>query len=620
MPPSTQSVARRVGQGRRWPRSATTEQRETWRRPNGTPDVQNLSAGDCDRSVATSRQRRSSCIDADCPLLGARPLISRKAASSPSRVATDGLGVVLYEILGLDPLRFEAVALHLLSTDEPLIARLPREQPASPDLGSQVVTSSSRAASPKVRASMSDLVATAPLGPASMLQLRIRSATDERDRDPVEETEIQLTDDESKGRPTAIDLFSGAGGLSLGLEQAGFDVLAAVHSDPVHALVYAHNLPRTTVDAKDIETLDGDDVRAAARAGADPPGDVPGRTSLIAWRRPELPGFPRLIGSRDPADARNSLVLEFARLVAELQPRYFILENVPGLLSAPYRPMLDRLIAMLKEAGYELDDSPWKLDAYHFQVPQHRRRLFLVGSRIGLARPQMPSRSGAVTVGEAIGDLMAISRVPAPTALDEIELLPEELEALSAAAGPYVRRLRGARDPNDLSARRRWDSTVLTGVAGTVHSEDVRKRLASIPLGEWDPISRLPKLDPAKPSPTLRAGTGREHGSHTSVRPVHYASPRVVTVREAARLHAFPDWFRFHATWWHALRQIGNSVPPPLARAIGSSIVSALGAQPRRRPIVSMGDPSRLDHSLEDAARILDVPRSQLPPARRRVA
>jgi DNA (cytosine-5)-methyltransferase 1 len=433
------------------------------------------------------------------------------------------------------------------------------------------------------------------------------------------EVSVLPLSDEPRGRPVAIDLFSGAGGLSLGLEQAGFDVLAAVDSDPVHALVYAHNLPRTPVLCQNIESLGADDLRAAAQVGAAALGRPWADDLDCVAGGPSCQGF-SVIGSRDPADARNSLVFEFARLVAELHPRYFILENVPGLLSAPYRPMLDRLMAMLREAGYDLGDSPWKLDAYDFQVPQHRRRLFLVGSRNGLVAPRLPAQSAHVTVGDAIGDLMAISRIPASTAIDGIELSPDELEAMDAAATTFVRGLRGARDPDDRSARRRWDPTFMTGVAGTLHSEAVRKRLAAMPLGERDPISRLPKLDPTKPSPTLRAGTGREHGSHTSVRPVHYASPRVVTVREAARLHAFPDWFRFHATRWHALRQIGNSVPPPLARAIGSSIVSALGAQPHRRLIVSMGDPSRLELSLEEAARILDVPRSQLPPPRRRAA
>ena len=136
--------------------------------------------------------------------------------------------------------------------------------------------------------------------------------------------------------------------------------------------------------------------------------------------------------------------------------------------------------------------------------------------------------------------------------------------------------------------------------------------------GERDVTSRLPKLDATKPSPTLRAGTGRDHGSFTSVRPIHYASPRVITVREAARLHSFPDWFRFHSTRWHALRQIGNSVPPYLARAVGAAVIAASGQVPPPRIGQDLGDPCELALSLVEAAEFLNVPSSRLPAPRRK--
>lgn len=424
--------------------------------------------------------------------------------------------------------------------------------------------------------------------------------------------------EEAARRPVAIDLFSGAGGLSLGLEQAGFDVLAAVDADPVHALAYGHNFPATTVLCDDVARLGAADLGAAARSGAAALGRAwTGEVDCLAGG-PSCQGF-SVIGARDPSDPRNSLVFEFARIVSEIQPRYFVLENVPGLLSAPFRPMLERLMAALRDAGFELDDSPWKLEAYDFGVPQRRRRLFLVGARAGLTLPAIPVGAAHVTAGEAIGDLLALSRFPASSKSDELELSREELQALESRASGFVAHLRAER-PTDLSAPRLWNRAVLTGVAGTLHREDVRIRLASIPLGERESTSRLPKLDPGKPSPTLRAGTGREHGSHTSVRPVHYAEPRVITVREAARLHAFPDWFRFHVTRWHALRQIGNSVPPPLGCAVAAAVATALGAQPSRRQPMALGDPSTLRLSLGEAALALDVPPSQLPPARRRAA
>ncbi|MFI5258786.1 MAG: DNA cytosine methyltransferase [Candidatus Limnocylindrales bacterium] len=417
-------------------------------------------------------------------------------------------------------------------------------------------------------------------------------------------------------RPTAIDLFAGVGGLSLGLEQAGFDVLTAVDSDPVHALTYHYNFPCTEVLCEDITGLSAGRLLSAAQRAATALGRPwDGEIDCIAGG-PSCQGF-SVIGARDPTDPRNSLVLEFARLAGEIRPRYVLLENVPGLLSPGHKDVFAGLTRSLCDAGYDLGGTPWTLDAYDFGVPQRRRRVFLVGTRRGLATPGRPARSLHISASEALGDLVSLARYPTGEGVNEIALSDEEAAALSAAASSYVARLRGQHAPEDLSTPRRWEPRFVTCTAGTTHSDSVRSRFAALKPGERESLSKLPRLDPAKPSPTLRAGTGRDHGSHTSVRPVHYASPRVITVREAARLHTFPDWFRFHATRWHALRQIGNSVPPALAQAIGCSVVLALGLNPKRRAPIDLGDPGNLEMSLEKAARALKVPASQLPPPRR---
>src|SRR5208283_3442167 len=100
--------------------------------------------------------------------------------------------------------------------------------------------------------------------------------------------------------------------------------------------------------------------------------------------------------------------------------------------------------------------------------------------------------------------------------------------------------------------------------------------------GEVEPISRFFRLPPDGLSNTLRAGTDAARGAFTSPRPIHYDLPRCVTVREMARLHGFPDWFRLHATKWHGARQIGNSVPPPLARAVAGQLMRALRVDPEQ--------------------------------------
>jgi DNA (cytosine-5)-methyltransferase 1 len=124
----------------------------------------------------------------------------------------------------------------------------------------------------------------------------------------------------------------------------------------------------------------------------------------------------------------------------------------------------------------------------------------------------------------------------------------------------------------------------------------------------------LPKLKSDGLATTLRAGTSRDHGSFTSARPIHYRYPRVITVREAARLHSFPDWFQFHITKWHAFQQIGNSVPPFLAEAVAQSIVLALGCSPEKvHELPTPSDKDLLRFSLEEAARHYGIDFKMLP-------
>jgi DNA (cytosine-5)-methyltransferase 1 len=121
--------------------------------------------------------------------------------------------------------------------------------------------------------------------------------------------------------------------------------------------------------------------------------------------------------------------------------------------------------------------------------------------------------------------------------------------------------------------------------------------------GAVEPISRFFKLSPDGLSNTLRAGTDAARGAFTSPRPVHYKHARCVTVREMARLHGFPDWFRLHETKWHGARQIGNAVPPPLAKAVAEQVVAALGVVPRRPDkAIALGDPTLITMTVSQAA------------------
>jgi DNA (cytosine-5)-methyltransferase 1 len=118
-----------------------------------------------------------------------------------------------------------------------------------------------------------------------------------------------------------------------------------------------------------------------------------------------------------------------------------------------------------------------------------------------------------------------------------------------------------------------------------------------------EPISRFFKLPPEGLANTLRAGSDSARGAFTSPRPIHYRYPRCITVREMARLHGFPDWFRFHQTKWHGARQIGNSVPPPLARAIAGQVLRAAGYKPTRpKTVLPLGDLKLLHMGMAEAS------------------
>jgi DNA (cytosine-5)-methyltransferase 1 len=331
---------------------------------------------------------------------------------------------------------------------------------------------------------------------------------------------------------------------------------------------------------------------------------------------PSCQGF-SVIGPRRGDDPRNGLVGEFARVVAEVRPRWFVMENVPGLVSPAYRSVLDAFYEMLEAVGYRLAD-PWLLNARDYGVPQERKRVFVVGARQGSGLPsEPPAQAHPPTVLEAVADLSALGRFRTLRGRDALVLADHQIARIRRRQSSYVRRLNGEeRDAGDLSDEREWDARQLSSVGLASHSEGVKERFRRLRRGARDEIGRLPKLHPHRQAPTLRAGTGRDHGSFTSARPVHYSSLRVITVREAARLHGFPDWFGFHATKWHGFRQVGNAVPPPLARAVAASVVNVAEANPRRSlrgERLVLGPNALLRMSLSGAAARYGVGRELLP-------
>jgi len=416
-------------------------------------------------------------------------------------------------------------------------------------------------------------------------------------------------------RPIGIDLFAGAGGLSLGFEQAGFDIAAAIEIDPVHCAAHKYNFPKTAVIPKSVEGLSGRQIREIAKIGD--------RQVDCVFGGAPCQGF-SLIGHRALDDARNKLVLDFVRIVSELKARMFVFENVKGLTVGTHKTFLKELVTAFDIAGYDVR-VPWKvLNAGHYGTPQFRERLILFGCRKGERLPEYPA-----PITDLAGRNAGCDGLPyGPTCTDALSDLPDadrfqtllNSDSVRTAAferpSLYAAELRcTTNDAWHFGYVRDWSPAFLTSSARTDHSEISRRRFAETEQGNVEPISRFFKLPGQGVSNTLRAGTDGARGAFTSPRPIHYRYDRCVTVREMARLHGFPDWFRFNVTKWHGARQIGNAVPPPLARAIATQVMEALELEPSKpSQTLALGDEELLSLDLSGASAYFGV---KAPPSRR---
>lgn len=348
-------------------------------------------------------------------------------------------------------------------------------------------------------------------------------------------------------KPRAIELFAGVGGMTLGFQQAGVRVVGAVELDERHVATHKKNFPNVPCFTGDLSKLSARQIKATI--GHVGPVD-------IVFGGPPCQGF-SVGGKMDPTDERNKLVLEFARLVVELAPKFFVLENVKGFVNGRYAPIRRRFREIVEAAGYVVSE-PKVLDATDYGVPQRRKRVFMVGSRGGLDGFEYPKPIAVKqrpTVWDAISN---ISMVFEHCRARGLETFPGKLKPKN----PYLRELAGGAG--------------VTGFGCTEHSKATIRRFRKVKPGGSDGVSRFIRLTKNGVSSTLRAGTGPEKGSFMAPRPIHPTRPRCICVREAARLQSFPDWFVFHEVKWHAFRQIGNAVPPKLARAVASQVCSAL--------------------------------------------
>ena len=318
-----------------------------------------------------------------------------------------------------------------------------------------------------------------------------------------------------------IDLFCGAGGITCGLTEAGLSPIAAVEFVPIACDTHHRNFPNCKLHRGEIEkfkpttALNERELKRVAVVVGGPP----------------CQGF-SVAGFRNPADARNQLFQEFVRVVREVQPPFFVMENVPGIVTLAQGAFFRAILEAFDKIGYQTSVSI--LEAAAYGVPQIRARAIFVGNRIGWKNP-FPSEL----------------------------LTPSNYKPIESALG-------------GLPA---WETDPERNHEWTRHSKEMIKRIAKVPPGgSLYPsfVDAWKRQYPGVPSMTIKENHGGTH--------IHPHLDRVLSAREMARLQTFPDPFFFEGPMKKAMWQIGNAVPPRLATAIGSALVPSLNALSSRRP------------------------------------
>jgi DNA (cytosine-5)-methyltransferase 1 len=350
-----------------------------------------------------------------------------------------------------------------------------------------------------------------------------------------------------------IDLFSGAGGMSLGAEWAGVTVKTAVELDPNAAATYQLNHQ----DAKVLNC----NIKKVKDLSAEYPSSP--KNQLVVFGGPPCQGFSTSNQrTRSKENPSNWLFAHYLRIVNEIRPDWVVFENVKGILETERGYFFKSVLKKLSAAGYTTSD--WVLNAADFGVPQRRSRLFVIGSLHG-KRVQEPAPTVArpVTVADAILDLPVLQNGAASNVM----------EYRSAPKSEYAQWLRG-------------ELNECTNHLVTRNNEKILKRYRHIPEGgNWESIPpRLMK----NYADTNRCHTGIYKrlklnepsvviGNFRKNMLIHPTQNRGLSVREAARLQSFPDNFKFVGSIGFQQQQVGNAVPPLLAQAVFNSILHESG-------------------------------------------
>jgi len=357
-------------------------------------------------------------------------------------------------------------------------------------------------------------------------------------------------------RPTVIDLFSGCGGMSLGIEKAGYDIVYANDINGDALKTYKHNFPHVVVEQGDVTNIDPQNVSKMIKRK---------RVDVIVAGVP-CQGF-STSGKRNPNDPRSKMFLQIVKFLKVFRPKVFVMENVSGLLSMSNGNTMMTIIDTFRSNGYHVTYRT--LSAADFGIPQMRNRVFIVGTSKAIPEEDIfpvPHNIKHVSVKEAISDLAFLG--------------------LNDSSDRYV-----VKPQSEYQKKMRRDSKVLYNHESAKHSERIQKRFAMVPPG-MDGRKVLKNSDTSKRD-YYRLHPDRTSRTITTLPEdlIHYENNRVPTVRELARIQSFPDSFVFlgpRTTGGPQRRsscpqytQIGNAVPPLLAEQLFRKIAKVLAALTR---------------------------------------
>lgn len=350
-----------------------------------------------------------------------------------------------------------------------------------------------------------------------------------------------------KSKKIGIDIFSGAGGLSLGAENAGISIGLAIEKDPSAAKTFSRNHPGVNILCKDI--------------GEIKPLEHIEKNPFIVFGGPPCQGFSLSnTKTRTEFNKNNYLFNEFVRFVNELQPEWFLFENVEGITTFNSGETVKEIKACFKEIGYETTEKV--LYASDYGVPQHRNRFIMVGNRLGKTF-EFPAKSNRrISVEDAISDLPDLNNG------DKFADLPYKRQLSEVSHYAKTMRLKSNSASQNLVSKN--EDYVIERYKHIKQGQNWRA-IPSEMMQNYANVNNChsgiyKRLDASIPSVVI--------SNYRKNMLIHPFQDRGLSVREAARLQSFPDHFVFEGTLMHVQQQIGNAVPPLLAEAIFKKILS----------------------------------------------